>query len=228
MICAIHQPQYMPWLGYFDKIDRADVFVFLDTCQFKKNEWQNRNRIKTVQDWQWLTVPVSHNFGQEIRHVLISNASNWRRKHQTAIQSNYAKAPYFQTYRPMLQGILEREWTHLAELNVHLVKVLADCLGIRTRWVLASEMHVEGRSTEAIVDLTRMVGADTYLSGAGGHEYLDTSRFGEEGIQLQFQHYDHPVYPQIHGEFKSHLSVIDLLLNCGPDSLAIIRRGRGE
>lgn len=224
MLCAIHQPQYLPWLGYFDKIAQSDVFVFLDDTQFKKNEWQNRNRIKTSQGWQWLTVPVLHHFGQEIREVGLNPKVKWARKHWQALRSNYGKAPHFKTYADRLEAAYEGEWHDLAELNAFFVRELCDMLGIETRFVVSSSLTGDkGTATEALVNICKAVGADGYLSGAGGRGYVQKDIFEQAGIELRFQDYQHPVYPQLFGDFVSHLSAVDLLLSCGPDSLNILR-----
>ncbi len=224
MLCAIHQPQYLPWLGYFDKIAQSDVFVLYDDTQFKKNEWQNRNRIKNAQGWQWLTVPVRHHFGQTIAEVEINNNVNWRHKHWQALVSNYAKAPYFREYAERLDAAYQREWTRLGELNVFFVRELCDMLGIQTRLVLSSDLPVDkGLATEALIHICQAVGADAYLSGTGGRDYVDAGLFEQADIALRFQEYVHPEYPQQFGDFESHLSVVDLLLNVGSDSLPILR-----
>lgn len=224
MLCAIHQPQYLPWLGYFDKIDRADVFVLLDDTQFKKNEWQNRNRIKTSQGWQWLTVPVCHHLGLQIREVEPNSKVKWQRKHWQALLSNYGKAPYFREYADRLEAAYHREWANLAELNAFFIGELCDMLGMGAKLITSSTLPGDkGVATEALVNICSAVGADAYLSGAGGHDYVEEGRFQEAGISLSYQDYQHPVYPQLFGDFVSHLSVVDLLLNCGPSSLDVLR-----
>ena len=223
VICAIHQPQYLPWLGYFDKIAASDVFVFLNDTQFKKNEWQNRNKIKTATGWQWLTVPVVHEFGQEIRHTKIDNRAPWRRKHLQALVSNYSKSPYFKEHRTSLESLYGEEWESLADVNIGLVEFFMAQLGITAKTVLSTELGVEGKATEALIQICKRVGADTYLSGAGGKDYLEEERFEQEGITLVYQDYRHPTYPQLYGEFVSHLSIVDLIFNCGPQSLEVLR-----
>jgi len=223
MICAIHQPQYLPWLGYFDKMDKADVFVFYDDTQFKKNEWQNRNKIKTAQGWQWLTVPVLHDFGQEIRQVQVNSNVDWARKHLNALISNYSRAAHFAAHREFLEDAFARKWTHLVDVNLHFIQYVMEQLGIQKRTLRSSELGVTGVATEALIGICKRVGADTYLSGVGGRDYLDERRFAEEHIGLVYQEFNHPIYPQRYGEFVSHLSIVDLLFNCGGESLARMR-----
>src|SRR5438094_6523304 len=126
---AIHQPQYLPWLGYLDKLDRSDLFVLLDTVQFKKNEWQNRNRIRTAQGWQWLTVPVLHKFGQRLYEVRINQQIDWQGRHLRALEMNYGRAPYRDRYLEGLREIYRRSWDRLTEVNLAVIHWLLDAFG---------------------------------------------------------------------------------------------------
>ena len=226
MIVAVHQPQYLPWLGYFDKIDRADLFVTLETVQYKKNEFQNRNRIKTAQGWQWLTVPVRYHFPQRIDEVTVNDSVNWRHKHRQALISNYTRAPYFEAHMPAFDGLYDETWEQLAELNVRTILGLMERFGIETPLRSAAEWELSDDPTGRLVDICRKTGADAYLSGAGGQDYLDLPRFEAAGIRVVFQDYRHPHYPQRFGGFEPYMSGIDLLFNCGSDSLSILRSGR--
>lgn len=225
MNIAIHQPQYLPWLGYFAKMDQVDCFVLLDNVQFKKNEWQNRNRIKTAAGWQWLTVPVLHRFPQPLSEVRIDHDAPWSRKHLQALLSNYAAAPFFDVYRPFFQEMYARKWCLLADLNRAYLTYLVEALGIRTRVVRASTLAVpEGiMSTARLVAICQALGADTYLSGAGGRDYLEVERFEAVGIRVCFQTFQCPRYLQCFGAFVPNLSIVDLLCNCGDRSLRILR-----
>ncbi|MBU1863223.1 MAG: WbqC family protein [Candidatus Omnitrophica bacterium] len=220
MICAIHQPQYLPWLGYFDKIRQADVFILLDNVQFKKNDWQNRNKIRTSQGWQWLTVPVFHNFGQKITEVKINNIKNWRQTHLKALILNYSKAPYCSEYRDFFETVYGQEWEYLVDINIYCIERLVEFLGIKTKIVRASAYQATDDSTQRLMDLCRAVGADTYLSGIDGPKYMDIKKFKESGISLVTQQFVHPVYQQMWshkqgGEFISHMSIVDVLFNYG-------------
>ncbi|MBT4496496.1 MAG: WbqC family protein [Gemmatimonadetes bacterium] len=227
MIAAIHQPQFMPWSGYFDKMDRVDCFVLLDNVQFKKNEWQNRNRIKTAQGAQWLTVPVSFRFPAKIEEVGVNGNVNWRNKHLQALRTNYAKAPHWERMRESLEGFYERDWEHLADVNRASIEWLRRELGIDTELRVGSEMEgLSEEPTQRLVDICQQVGADSYLSGVDGAKYMEMERFADAGIEVVFQEYEPPTYPQLFGEFVSHLSVLDLVLNCGEESGQIVRSGR--
>ena len=226
MRIAIHQPQYLPWLGYLDKLDSAEVFVFLDTVQFKKHEWQNRNRIRTKDGWQWLTVPIIDRFPERIDRVEINARTDWQRKHCQALRLHYGKAPYWEPLGPGLLGLLEKPWTRLAELNVSVTELICRQLAIQTRCLLASQHAAREEPTDRLIDLCRAVGGTTYLAGEAGPAYMDLGRFAQAGIGVEVQTYRHPQYLQRYAPFVSHLSVVDLLFNCGPESLAILRSGR--
>jgi hypothetical protein len=228
MRVAIHQPQYLPWLGYFDKLDSADVFVILDTVQYKKHEWQNRNRIRTKgrDGWQWLTVPIIDRFPERIDLVEINGRNDWPRKHSHALELHYGKAPHWAPVGPELLALLQRPWARICDLNVAVLDLICRHLGITTRRVLASTLLARDEQTGRLIDLCRAVGGTQYLAGQGGQGYMDFGQFAAAGIGVQVQTYHHPEYPQRYTPFVSHLSVIDLLFNCGPQSLEILRSGR--
>jgi len=213
--CAIHQPQYLPWLGYFDKIQRSDFFVLLDDDQYKKSEWQNRNRIRTKDGWQWITVPVRYRFGEEIREIEINNNTNWKHKHLQALLTNYGRAPCFKKHIDFFKEAYSRNWEFLVDINLHFIRYIAEALGIKTETILSSQLDVKTTGTQRLIDITKKVGADTYLSGPGGREYLETEEFKEAGVELVFQEFRHPEYKQQFGGFISNLSVVDFLFNCG-------------
>jgi hypothetical protein len=223
---AIHQPHYLPWLGYFDKLDSADLFILLDTVQFKKHEWQNRNRVRTKDGWQWLTVPILDRFPERIDQVEINVRTDWRRKHCQALRLHYGSAPYWAPLGPELSALLQEPWTRLRELNVAVLDLLCRHLGITTPRRLASTMDAREEPTDRLVDLCRAGGGTVYLAGQGGAVYMDVGRFSRAGIRVQVQDYQHPEYPQRYTPFVSHLAVVDLLFNCGPESLTILRSGR--
>ncbi|MBD3295855.1 MAG: hypothetical protein GF392_00620, partial [Candidatus Omnitrophica bacterium] len=173
MKIAIHQPQYLPWLGYFDKMDRADIFVLLDDVQFKKNEWQNRNRLRNSKGWQWISVPVSYDFGDNINQVRIDNHGRWEKKHLKSMETNYSKAPFFHEYFPFFKETFSRGWLELAELNIHIIEFLRERLGIETELLLSSDMNIASSSTQRLIDICEKLEADAYIAGEGGREYMD-------------------------------------------------------
>ena len=223
MIVAVHQPQYLPWLGYFDKIRRADVFCFLDNVQYKKNDWQNRNRIKTAQGWQWLTVPVHYRFPQKITEVTINSSVKWKKKHLQALTSNYNRAPYFKQSLDIFERVYSENWESLSALNILLIKRLRTALGLHQRpFVKASDYDLRQDPTDRLIDICRVLKADTYLSGRDGVKYMNMERFRQSGIRVVVQDFQHPVYCQVFEGFQSHMSVVDLLFNCGAKGLEII------
>lgn len=223
MVCGIHQLHYLPWLRYFDKIARSDVFIVLDNIQYNKNGWQNRNKIKSAAGPLLLTVPVHAPLGCTLDAVAIDNTQPWRKKHWAAIEQNYRRAPYFADYAPFLRSVYERDWTSLNEVNRHMLDHYIQELGIRTRIAYACELDVPGIATERLINLIRAAGADTYYSGAYAlDQYLDAALLESAGIALQLQEWRAPVYPQFHEPFVPDLSIVDLLMHCGPKSLDVI------
>jgi len=224
MIISIHQPQYLPWLGYFDKIDKADAFVLLDNVQFKKNEVQNRNKIKTAAGCQWLTVPVTYQFPQLINQVEINNKERWQHKQQQALISNYKKAPYWSVLEAFFTDMFQSQWQTISQLNIHVVKKFVEILGIKTPLHIASEMgNFPEDPDERLIAITKYFGADTYLAGSGGRNYMDVDKYERNSIKVLFQDYKHPVYDQLFGDFLPYMSVIDLIFNHGDESLRILR-----
>lgn len=216
MIMTIHQPEYLPYIGFFDRIARADIFVILDDVQYQKNGFINRNKIKSSQGWQWLTVPVKQREAlNRINKVEINNEIDWRDKHWKAILYNYNKAPYFKKYSDFFQKLYQKEWNFIADLNIYLIKNIMDMLGIKKEIKLSSLLKIKGESTERLVNICQTFKADTYLSGVGGRKYLDLKKFKKQNIKVIFQEFTHPVYPQQFPQkgFISNLSIIDLLFN---------------
>jgi len=229
MKIAIHQPHYLPWLGYFAKWAAADLFVFLDTVQYEKNGWQNRNRIKTREGPRWLTVPVRARLGTAIADVTVDASQPWRARHFAAIENAYGAAPGWRWHRDELQAFYGSEWERLAPVAVASAEWLARTLGVTTPTRLASEMDLpdgaQGDATARLVGLCRAVGADTYLAGRDGTLYMDIGQFAAAGIAVETQQYEHPVYTQEHGEFVPFLSALDLLLIHGDEALGILCEG---
>lgn len=228
---AIMQPAYMPWLGYFDLMDQADVFILLDTVSFEKSSWQQRNRIKTAEGLQWLTVPVRRRFGQLICEVEI-NAPAFSKKHLRALEINYHRAPYFQVHFPALRKVYEQATasTRLVDLDARIIEWLASVLGIATPLVRSSTLKIQGKRSALVASICERMGCGTYVSPLGAADYLlgEMAEFSNRGIEVLFQHYDHPSYKQLYAPFLAYASVIDLLFNEGDSSLDVIRSGRKQ
>lgn len=221
---VILQPSYLPWLGYFDQLYKSDVFVLYDDVQYDKHGWRNRNRIKTPAGAQWLTVPVlTHGQGKPTnREIRIDDRQAWGRKHLQALRVNYAKAPAFGEVVQRLEGVLLRPWERLFDLNYALLEAACDLLGLQRDIRLSSQMGIPGDKTERLVAICRALGADRYLTGAAAKDYLDERQFAENGIQVEYHRYRHPVYQQLHGAFVPYLSVVDVLMNHGRESWKIL------
>ncbi len=218
MIVSIHQPQYLPWLSYFLKIEQSDVFIILDTVDFQKNGLQNRNQIKTAQGAHWLTVPVRQQLGQKIVDVRIDNGTAWRRKHWQTIKQNYGKNQVFKSYEEDLEAIYMREWIGLCDLNIEIIVMMMRWMKIQTPVLRSSQMKAMGKSSDLVLNLCLEVGATRYFTGAGGENYLKPEIFQNEGIEIVYKASVFPeTYPQLSTQagFINHLSALDILLNCG-------------
>lgn len=221
MVCGIHQPDFLPYLGFFDKFLKSDVFVLLDTVQFPSNSFRNRNQLKTSRGVIWLTVPVSMGSGAIIRDVFVANQT-FIQNHLRTIELNYKRAPYFNAVFPKIQEIYtDTKIEKLIDLTVPLLRYIFSILDPDKEVLVASGMAIspEKHSTDLLIEIAKKVGADIYLSGSGGKEYLGEAKFPASGIKLQFQEFHCPTYPQLWGEFVPNLSVLDALMNVGPLNL---------
>lgn len=221
---VVLQPGYLPWLGYFDLLSKADVFVHYDDVQFDKHGWRNRNRVKGSKGAIWLTVPVLHHGrgGQSILDVEIDDRRDWRRKHLSTIGQLYAHAPFVDDILPRLRGIIAQPWRRLVDLDLALIDWLAAEIGIATPCYRASKVDIGGNRIERLVNLCKHFGASRYISGNAARDYLEVAQFAAAGIEVVWHDYAHPTYTQQHGEFVPYLSVLDLVLNAGARSLSIL------
>lgn len=229
MILAIHQPEHLPWLGFFHKAAQVDVFVLLDTVQYRHKYFQNRNRIRSHQGICWMTVPVLlKGRGRPlIRDVRINPSDlRWREKCWRSISFNYRRARFFEAHADFFHDLYSRKWEFLVELNMELFRYLFRVLGITASIVRASELQASGTGPELIVNIAQELGADGYLSGISGiagRGQAPEELFQRRGIAVRYQAFHHPIYRQLHEPFLPGMSAIDLLLNYGPESLAIIQ-----
>ena len=224
MRLVVLQPSYLPWLGYFDQMYKSDLFVLYDDVQYDKHGWRNRNRIKTSQGPLWLTVPVlTHGQGLPTnRDARIDARQPWARKHLQALRVNYARAVAFAEVFDALAPVLEGSWTHLGDLNRAVLDALCGLLGLTRRILWSSELDIPGQKTERLINICRALGAGRYLTGDAASDYLDETQFAANDIRVEYHHYRHPVYAQLHGEFVPYLSVVDLLMNHGRESLRVL------
>jgi len=230
MIVSINQPAYLPWLGYFHRIAVSDLHIVLDDVQFEKNSFTNRNKLRMKQGWCWLTVPLKTKgrFGELINQLEIANDQKWANKHLNTIRMNYAKAPYFKEHIGFFVETYSHDWHYLSDLIHKTTNHILGTLQIRTPLRRSSEMKVGGRKDELVLNLCRAVGADVYLSGPLGRNYIREKIFQDAGIRVIYQNYIHPVYRQLHPGFEAHMSTVDLIFNHGPRSYEIMTAGQGK
>jgi len=218
---AIIQSNYIPWKGYFDIINSVDLFIFYDDVQYTKNDWRNRNRIKTPQGSMWLTVPVSapNRMATKINEVKVCDQS-WRKKHWRSLEQNYCKANYFMSYRDSIEDLyLNNKQDYLSELNISFILAINGIMGINTELAVSSDFILPKDSTERLVELCKATGASEYISGPSAANYINLELFKEEGIKVTwFDNADYPEYPQLYPPFEHKVSVVDLMFNMGPDS----------
>ncbi len=218
MIVAGHQPNYLPYLGFFDKIKRCEVFIVEDNVQFERQGFTNRNKIMTSEGVRWLSVPIEHeNKPLLINEVRVANKGEpgWGKRHWLTLKHSYCKAPHWSEFSDFFKETYEREWTMLMDLNMHLIKGIMGFLKINTPLVMSSSLGVEGKKTELIIAQCKKVGADIQFAGNGCREYINDKRFEEEGIKLIFQEFKHPIYSQLCEGFVPNLSVVDYLFCSG-------------
>jgi hypothetical protein len=223
MKCAILQPSYIPWRGYFHQIQKSDVFVFYDDVQYDKHGWRNRNRVKTPQGTQWLTIPVQKKGNIELTKricdVEIAWDRPWNRKHLAALTQSYSHARYFAGLEPSLASWYSLTLPKLAEFTIDLTIELARLLGIQhTRFVRSSHLGISGFRTERLINIVKHLGCDHYISGPSAKAYLQEDGFERAGVRLEYMQYVYPDYPQLHGPFDPHVSILDLLFMTGKDA----------
>ncbi len=225
---VILQPTYLPWQGYFEMIDNADVFVVFDHVQFIRKSWHHRNKIKTANGVVWLTVPVQHG-KQDIRICdakIAYDQGNELKKHWETILFAYKKTEHFNQYKPIFEEIYSNRNEYLSLLNISIIRAILGILGIKTKLILSSTLNLEDENmgkTEKVINLCKSVGITDLYDANGAEEFIEVSLFQREGIKISFQNYAHPVYRQIWGDFVPYLSAIDLLFNEGDKGLNIIR-----
>ena len=220
MITTIHQPEHLPWLGYFNKMAKAEKYVILDNVPFRKNYVQNRNRILGTNGVQWLGVPVlteGHIEGT-IKTTRIANElqPKWKDKYLKTIEYSYKKHPFYEEVFSDIYSVINNEWEYISDLNVELFKLFAKNMDIQPEFVFASDLDVCGNKSDLILDICKKTNTDTYIAGPSGRKYLDIQSFKDAGIEVVYNDYTHPEYAQRKvPEFVSHLSSIDLFMNQG-------------
>jgi hypothetical protein len=217
---SILQSNYIPWRGYFDIISKSDVFVIYDEVQYTKNDWRNRNLIKSPSGLIWLTIPVRQlNLEQKINETNVS-LKNWNVKHWNSINANYAKAPFFKELESLFKNLyLNIETDNLSEINITFIRAISKFLNIKTEIISSKELNLKGDKNERLIQAVKALNGTHYLSGPAAKNYLDEEAFKKENIQVEWMNYSiYEEYPQLHPPFAQNVSILDMIFNNGADS----------
>lgn len=217
---AVLQSNYIPWKGYFDLINSVDLFIFYDDVQFTKNDWRNRNKIKTPDGLKWITIPCGFKSNKLIYEIDLP-VSDWQNKHWNLIEENYSKAPYFNLYKKFFENIyLNQKWKNLSELNQFLIKNISfNFLNIKTQFDDSRNYNIQGKGENRLINLLKKVNTTKYISGPSAKAYISNNKFVSEGIHLEWMNYDnYPEYAQLYPPFQHAVSIIDILFNTGPNA----------
>ncbi len=218
-IVTIHQPETLPWMGFFNKMIMADTYVVLDNVSFRKNYFQNRNQILTKNGPTYLTIPVDQKSDVKINEVKIINQNKWQKKHLATILQTYSKSPFFETYKPFIEKLYTSSFERLIDFNMEVIMYVREVLDIKTKLLLASQLDIHGHSTELLLDICQKTDATHYLSGRDGRNYLDEELFDTAGVKVIYQDFELQEYTQFNqNEFHPFMSVLDLLFNCAPEN----------
>jgi hypothetical protein len=229
MKVAVIQSNYIPWKGYFDIIHDADVFVFHDDLQYTKNDWRNRNKIKTPNGLKWLSIPVGSSEARLICEVRLPN-DGWAKEHWRKLEASYGKAPFFKTYEPFFQELyFGRQWETLSAFNQCLIRSIAsELLGIETEFHDSREYALKTARLDRLLELLEKIGAEEYISGPSAATYIEPERFAQANIKLTYKDYsNYPEYPQLYPPFEHAVSIVDLLFQVGPEAPHYIWGWRG-
>jgi hypothetical protein len=226
MIIAVHQPNYLPYLGFFDKMMKSDIFVIYDDAQFSKEDFHHRNKIRICQGWKWLTVPV-YKKRIPISEILIKNelktwkGANWNDTHFKDIRDNYKNTPFYKCYESEIEKIYNMRFNKLADLNISIILFLKKAFDIETKIEYSSDLvksekvNSKSRSSEKLLEIVEATGGNVYLSGPKGRNYLNYSLFKKKEIKIEFQDFKHPLYKQYYEGFEPNMAAIDALFNIG-------------
>lgn len=203
---------------------KSDIHIFFDDAEYSKNNLFNRNKIKTPQGEMWLTVPIKYKSDLPINKTKIDNNFAWQEKHWKTLKMNYARAPYFKKYSDVFEKIYLQNWEYLSDLMIEMNKIIAGLFGIKIKFMKSSDLNVEGRKSEKLINLCKEAGADVYLSGQGAKTYMDENLFLLNNIKVIYQEFIYPEYPQLWGDFIPNLSALDFLFNCGGEKFKDINK----
>lgn len=218
MVLSGHQPNYWPYPGLIGKIMKSDCFVYVTKVQFEKKSWQKRNRVRTKDGWTYIQIPTitKGKMEQNICDVMINNNENWREKNHKTIELLYSKAPFYNKYKDFLKDLYEHEWEKLVDIDIYIMQYLLNELNINTKIFYDTDFDFCGKKTDMLVDMCKKLKCDTYLSNLGSSAYVDISCFTNNGLNHQYINYVGEKYPQQFGGFEDGLTILDMLMNCGP------------
>ncbi|MFQ5822488.1 MAG: WbqC family protein [bacterium] len=216
---AIIQSSYIPWKGYFDIINEVDIFIFLEDVQFTKRDWRSRNKIKTSNGTEWITIPILGGRNQMLSEAKIDNSQNWQKKHLNKLQFNYAKSNFFDEYFDDLKSLYEMDWEYLSDFNIALTKYICNLLNIRAKLLKSQDIGSVRTKDEKLIDLVKKVDGTCYISGPAAKSYIDPDLFFNAGIELKYKDYSgYPEYPQLHPPFNHYVTILDLIFSVGMDA----------
>jgi hypothetical protein len=220
---AILQSNYIPWKGYFDLIRIVDEFIIYDEVQYTKNDWRNRNKVKSPTGAQWLTIPILYHFPQKISETVVSS-TDWAQKHWKTITLNYSRAPFFKEYKDVFEKFYTSELpAGLSEINRKAMEMINEILGIKTKITSSADYTLSEGRNERLVSICKQAGATEYISGPAAKNYMDESLFAQEGIKVSWMDYSgYREYPQLFPPFEHGVSIIDLIFNTGSEAIDYI------
>jgi len=228
-LVVIHQPDFMPYIGFFDRLVQADIYVVLDNVQYargNRDHWTNRDRIKTKKGESWITVSVQKKpRGTKINEILLSEDFDWREKCKNLLKENYGRAKYYDELMPYVEEMFDYWCGYLMDFNLNIINIINKLLDIHVETISASAIKAHGCKDELLIDIMKRLRQTRYLSGMGAKAYCNEKLYEQSGIRIIWQEFEHPVYPQLFGDFVPYLSIIDLLCNCGIDISRKIVRG---
>ncbi len=221
---VILQPMFFPWIGVFEQIRLADVYMHLDNVQFPfgKN-FVSRVQLKSEKENSWLTIPVKRGQIQNINEVIINDTQNWRKDHLDMLRTIYSKAPYLDDMLEIVNSVYSLETTHLSELNIHAIEKITKYFNIKCDFIRSSDYNNDLKSTERLIDFMSKLNGDIYITGHGARNYLNHELFEKNNIKVEYMNYEHIPYPQLYGDFNQYVSILDLIANIGCDGIKYIQ-----
>ena len=216
IITSIHQPDFFPYFGYFNKINKSDVYIVMDNVQLSKSGWTHRDKIKTSKEVSWITIPIKNiKKKQLIKDCLIDHDINWKKKHINMISESYKNSKFINEGIEIINDLYKLNTNYLFEFNFNIINKLFEIFKINVDIKLLSQLNVDGDKSELLIKILKKINSNLYLSGDGAKNFIDIDLFKNNNIEIIFNDFKHPIYEQIHGDFVKDLSILDIILNCG-------------